>query len=148
QPDRRAGLQCGRYFIRRHRHHASHAVEQQHVARRRTGRVRPVGKGGHGRRHQRRGQNSLPAGCKFHWIRSLITGRPCINHLIQRCSWNLILSWSAISLAVASARPSTLLRPLSSPYTFNPPLIMSPAGLAVATKAAAPKEAPGPLLPP
>lgn len=36
-------------------------------------------------------------------------------HLIQPCSSNLVLSTSAISLAVASARPSSLLLPLASP---------------------------------
>jgi hypothetical protein len=37
------------------------------------------------------------------------------SHWIQPCCWNLGLIWSAISLAVALALPSSLLLPLSSP---------------------------------
>ena len=44
---------------------------------------------------------------------------------------NRFLSTSAISLAVALARPVTSLLPLASPYTFIPLLMMRPAGLAV-----------------
>ena len=38
-----------------------------------------------------------------------------IQGLIQPCSWKRFLSTSAISLAVALARPSTVLLPLASP---------------------------------
>jgi hypothetical protein len=48
------------------------------------------------------------------------------------------LSWAAISLAVCCALPSTVLLPLSSPYTFIPVLMMSPAGLPVAMRPATP----------
>ena len=51
-------------------------------------------------------------------------------------------------LAVALARPSTLLLPLASPYTFAPLLMMSPAGFFVARKVTTPNAAPGVLLPP
>jgi hypothetical protein len=65
-----------------------------------------------------------------------------MTQLIQPCCWNRCLSTSAISLAVALALPSTLLLPLSSPYTFIPVLMMSPAGLPVAMRPATPRGKP------
>jgi hypothetical protein len=61
----------------------------------------------------------------------------------------LVFFWSTldISLAISLALPSIVLLPLSSPYTFMPVLMISPAGLPVAMAPTTPRAEPGDLPP-